>query len=119
MSRALAAFRAMQKYPVKLNASSTATVPSSVRPPASRKSRDFAAAVTYRPKDIYNLFGISASTLHDLCTHDDPAVRLPSYSIAGRKGHKGKRFIRIDEFTAWFAKWRVVPSMTATEGRAA
>ena len=71
------------------------------------KPRDLTKAVTLRPRDVHELFGISTSTLHGLCTHPDPKRRLPSIKVPGRQGRKGIRLIYWTELVAWLERWRV------------
>lgn len=74
-------------------------------PQRRRKERDLARAVDLRPRDIFELYGIPASTLCNLATGGDPARRPPSKFIKGRGGRKGIRLFRRDEFEAWLARW--------------
>lgn len=74
-----------------------------------RKSRDLSQAITLRPRDVFMLYGISSSTVCELCQHPDPDRRIPSTLIPGRQGHKGMRLINHAEFRAWLGKWRQSP----------
>ena len=78
-----------------------------------RKTRDLSQAITLRPRDIYNLYGLSSSTICELCQHPDADRRIPSILIPGRRGHKGMRLIEHAEFRAWLAKWRRTPGEAA------
>lgn len=71
-----------------------------------RRERDLTKAIDLRPVDIFELYGISASTLHSFCTAEDDERRLPSVLIPGRSGRRGVRLINHDDFRAWRAKWR-------------
>lgn len=79
------------------------------RIPVQRKrtARDLEAAVTLRPRDVFELYGIPTSTLHDYCTDPDESRRLPSYFIPGRKGKLGTRYLRREELNAWLERHRV------------
>lgn len=48
------------------------------------RTRDLAAAITLRPRDVFTLYGIPPSTLSMLCNDPDPNRRLPSTKIPGR-----------------------------------
>jgi len=78
----------------------------SAAPIRRRRSRDLAQAITLRPADVFVLYGLPSSTLHDLCTAPDPERRLPSTLIPGRAGRRGVRLINHDELRAWLARWR-------------
>ena len=70
-----------------------------------RKVRDLKNAVTLRPRDVFDLFGIPTCTLSVLCRHPDPAKRLPSMLIPGRCGRKGLRLINHAKLIEFLAKW--------------
>jgi hypothetical protein len=70
-----------------------------------RRARDLARAESLRPRDVFELHGIPASTLRDMCTHPDPAVRLPSLLIPGRQGRRGVRLIKRTDLNAWLEKF--------------
>lgn len=74
-------------------------------PQRRRRARDLASAVTLRPRDIWELYGIPDSTLCDMARNSDPAQRPPSIFIRGRTGRKGIRLFRRAEFEAWLARW--------------
>lgn len=77
-----------------------------VPPPQRRRTaRDLSRAVTLRPRDVFELYGISASTIGALARHPDPARRPPSRMIKGRGGRKGMRLFNRAEFEAWLARW--------------
>jgi hypothetical protein len=78
-----------------------------------RKTRDLSQAITLRPRDVYALYGLSSSTICELCQHPDADRRIPSTLIPGRRGHKGMRLIDHGEFRAWLAKWRRPPGEAA------
>lgn len=71
-----------------------------------KPGRDLSKALSYRPRDIFDLHGMPPSTVCQLCNHPDPAKRMPSYLIPGRQGRKGARFIPVKEFNVWLDKWR-------------
>ncbi len=70
-----------------------------------RRVRDLKNAVTLRPRDVYELYGIPTCTLSVLCRHPDPAKRLPSMLIPGRCGRKGLRLINHAKLTVFLEKW--------------
>ncbi len=78
-----------------------------------RKVRDLSQAITLRPREIYLLYGISSSTICELCQHPDPDKRIPSSKIPGRRGRKGMRLIDHAKFRAWLEKWRQFPEEAA------
>jgi hypothetical protein len=68
--------------------------------------------VMLTPRQIWELFGIPMSTLHDYCTQEnDP---LPSILIKGRGGKRGKRLIPVAPFYAWLARREVKPKAKAS-----
>lgn len=69
-----------------------------------RKTRDLASAVTLRPRDVFELYGIPSSTLCRMCKHADAEKRLPSSLILGRQGRKGLRLIKRSDLDAYLAK---------------
>lgn len=71
-----------------------------------KRARDLTKALSYRPRDIFDLHGMPPSTVCQLCNHPDPAKRMPSYLIPGRQGRKGARFIPVKEFNEWLDKWK-------------
>jgi hypothetical protein len=72
-----------------------------------RKSgRDLSKALSYRPRDLFDLHGMPPSTVCQLCNHPDPEKRMPSFLIPGRQGRKGARHIPVAEFNVWLDKWR-------------
>lgn len=79
----------------------------SARPisPRRRRERDLTKAVCLRPADVFALYGIPPSTLHDLCNQTDPARRLTSTLIQGKKGKRGLRLVNHDTLRAYLAKW--------------
>lgn len=70
-----------------------------------RRTRDLSKAVCLRPAEVFALYGIPPSTLHDLCNQTDPARRLTSTLIQGKKGRKGLRLVNHDTLRAYLAKW--------------
>lgn len=73
---------------------------------AKRRTRDLRNAVTLRPREVYELYGIPPSTVSDLCRHPDPERRLPSTYIPGRGGRKGMRLVPHDGLVQWLEKWK-------------
>jgi hypothetical protein len=71
-----------------------------------RKTRDLTQAIMLRPREVYMLYGLSSSTICELCQHPDPDKRIPSTKVPGRRGHKGMRLINHAELKVWLAKWR-------------
>ena len=71
-----------------------------------RKTRDLTKAVTLRPIEIYQLYGIPTSTLCILCKHPDPEKRLPSRLTPGRSGRKGLRLVFHDDLRRWLDRWK-------------
>lgn len=70
-----------------------------------RRERDLTKAVCLRPADVFALYGIPPSTLHGLCNHAEPARRLPSMLIQGKKGKKGLRLVNHEALRTYLAKW--------------
>jgi hypothetical protein len=66
-----------------------------------RKKRDLRLAITLRPSEVFEAYGIPTSTLCEMCNHPDPTRRLPSFLVPGRSGHKGIRLIDHDQLRAW------------------
>jgi hypothetical protein len=79
---------------------------SEVIPPVQRKrtTRDLANAVTLRPRDVFDLYGVPSSTLHEWATRDND--RLPSFLVSGRKGKRGVRLIKRADLEAFLEKFR-------------
>lgn len=69
-----------------------------------RKTRNLLAAVTLRPAEVFEVYGIPSSSLCEYCNDPDPIKRLPSIKIEGRKGRKGSRYINHDILKAWMAQ---------------
>lgn len=85
--------------------SAAAPTPSSVPPvQRRRKVRDLERAVWLRPRDVTEIYGVSAETAAAWATHADPAKRLPSSYIKGRGGKKGIRLYRRADFDAFLAR---------------
>lgn len=70
------------------------------------KARDLTKAVTLRPRDIFDLYGIQPAMVCFMANHEDPAKRLPSILVPGRMGHRGMRLIDHAEFRTWLARWK-------------
>ena len=79
---------------------SAATLPVQRR----RTPRDLANAVTLRPRDIFDLYGVPSSTLHEWATRETD--RLPSSLIPGRKGKRGVRLIKKTDFEAYMQRFQ-------------
>jgi hypothetical protein len=75
------------------------------RPVHTPKRRNLSAAIYFRPRDIFELYGIPSSTLSQLCNHPNPERRVPSRKIIGRCGRKGMRLIERKAFDEWLQKW--------------
>ena len=69
-----------------------------------RKERDLSKAITLRPVEVFQLYGITQPTLHRLCKHDDPLKRLPSVLLKSKGGRKGVRLINHAELKAFLAR---------------
>jgi len=63
--------------------------------------RDLSKAITLRPADIQQLYGIAPTTLHDWCKRETNP--LPSILVKGRSGRKGVRLIERAKMDAWLA----------------
>ncbi len=76
-------------------------------PPVQRKrtARDLANAVTLRPRDVFDLYGVPSSTLHRWA--NQKVDRLPSYLVGGKKSKRGVRLIKRTDLEAFLAKFRV------------
>lgn len=72
-----------------------------------KKTRDLENAAVLRPAEIFERYGIHATTVSQYCRHPDPRLRLPSYKIEGRSGRKGIRLIPHSDFLSWLERWRV------------
>lgn len=96
------------------------TAAPSVPPPQrKRTARDLANAVTLRPRDIFELYGIPASTLSDLATQPDESRRPPSRLIKGRGGRKGIRLFDHAAFKAWLERWSAEGEFSSKRKKAA
>ena len=69
-----------------------------------RTERELARALWLRPRDIYEIYGISPSTLHELATRPDER-RLPSRLIPGKSGRRGIRLVNRQELDGWLNRW--------------
>jgi hypothetical protein len=70
-----------------------------------RKLRDLERAVWLRPRDVTEIYGISAETAASWATDPDPAERLPSFYKKTTKGaKKGIRIYRRSDFDAYMAR---------------
>ena len=79
-------------------------------PPVQRRrtARDLERATWLRPRDVYEIYGIPSSTLHELATLEDEARRLPSSLIPGKHGRRGKgglRLVRRADMEAYIARF--------------
>jgi hypothetical protein len=61
--------------------------------------RQLSTAVTLRPADVWQLYGIAPSTLHGYCRRETNP--LPSILIRGKSGRKGVRLVRRDQLESW------------------
>lgn len=77
------------------------------KPKKRRRCRrgDLAKAIFLRPVEVYELYAISPSKLHELCTDPDPTKRLPSKLIKGTGGRKGMRLIEQAVLRTWLEKF--------------
>ena len=71
-----------------------------------RKSRDLNKALLLRPAEVFALYGIPTSTLCLYCTNPNPADRLKSILVPGRRGRKGSRYIDPIELRIWMERWQ-------------
>ena len=71
-----------------------------------RKSRNLVDALTLRPREVFEVYGMPVTTVSDLCEHPDPDMRIPSYKVPGRQGRKGSRYIDHGAFKKWLGRWR-------------
>jgi len=75
-----------------------------VQRPRNRRG-DLTQALFLRPSEIYELYGISPSKLHELCSDPNPAMRLPSKLIKAPGSVKGMRLIEQRALRAWLEKF--------------
>lgn len=73
-----------------------------------RKLRDLERAVWLRPRDIEEIYGLSASTLHELATHSDAERRLPSVMLKARGQKRGLRLVKRTDLDAYLARHMAV-----------
>ena len=69
-----------------------------------KKTRDLSKAVTLRPAEVFQAYGIPPATLRDWCIHKDAAQKLPSVLIQGRSGRKGVRLIKQADLLAYLER---------------
>lgn len=69
-----------------------------------RKARDLERAVWLRPRDVEEIYGVSAETAGNWATHPDPTKRLPSAFLKGRGSKRGIRLYRRADFDAYLAR---------------
>jgi len=83
------------------------STPAPAVPPVQRRRtvRELSRALWLRPRDIYELYGLSPSMLCDLANHAEASRRPPSRLIHGRGQKKGVRIFNRAEFEAWLARW--------------
>lgn len=81
----------------------------SPRPRKNKPTRDLSQAITLRPREVYELYGVAASTLHWYLMHPDPNIRLPSIHPPGRRGSRGIILIEKSDLSAWLAKHKCKP----------
>lgn len=72
--------------------------------PRKVRTRDLSKAITLRPAEVFQLYGIPQSTLNDLALHCDPTKRVPSTLIPGRCGRRGIRLFNHDQLRAFLAR---------------
>lgn len=85
-------------------------------PVRRKKQRDLSKAEMLRPADVYALYGIPSSTLCQMCNHPDPAKRMPSMLIPGRRGRKGLRLIDHTKLRAWLGDFDTQRNPAGLEG---
>jgi hypothetical protein len=68
------------------------------------RTRDLAKAITLRPAEVQELYGISRVTLRNWCVR--PENPLPSILIRGKSGRKGVRLIERAKLETWLAQYR-------------
>lgn len=66
-------------------------------------TRDLLTAVTLRPAEVEQLYGIGRVTLRNYCIREENP--LPSILIKGRSGRKGVRLIEREKLNAWLAQF--------------
>lgn len=66
-------------------------------------TRDLLKAVTLRPAEVEQLYGIGRVTLRNYCVREDNP--LPSILIKGRSGRRGLRLIERVKLEAWLAQF--------------
>ena len=78
-----------------------------------RRTRDLSKAITLRPRDIFDLYGITPSVLCRIANHADSTKRLPSTLIPGRAGRKGVRLVKHDDLRAYLDQHAAKPEAAA------
>lgn len=73
--------------------------------PKKRRVRDLSRAVTLRPMEVYQYYGVAPSTLRDWCLELPEADRLPSRMVPGRQGRRGVRLIEKAVLDKWLERW--------------
>lgn len=69
-----------------------------------RKARDLTNAVMLRPRDVFELYGISQPTLWRITHTGEASDRLPATFIGSRKGRMGLTLIKRSDLDAYLAK---------------
>lgn len=80
------------------------------RPPVPRRSRtpeELRHAETLRPRDLFVLYGLGPSAVHELCTKGDEFGVLPSVLIGAKSGRKGIRLVRRTDIETFLAARQV------------
>lgn len=67
------------------------------------RTRDLAKAITLRPAEVQELYGISRVTLRNWCIRQDNP--LPSILIRGKSGRKGVRLIERTKLELWLKQY--------------
>lgn len=101
---------------MKTNTLMIDSTPGAAAPVRKKKQRDLSKAEMLRPADVYALYGIPSSTLCQMCNHPDPAKRMPSMLIPGRRGRKGLRLIDHTKLRAWLGGFDTQRIPAALEG---
>jgi hypothetical protein len=75
-----------------------------IKKPRRVRTRDLSKAITLRPREVFELYGINQMAVSRLIHHADEKCRLKSTLIPGRCGRKGIRLINHDELRAFLAR---------------
>jgi hypothetical protein len=67
------------------------------------RTRDLTRAVTLRPAEVEQLYGVNRATLRNWCIR--PENPLPSILVRGKSGRKGVRLIERVKLETWLAQY--------------